>query len=1025
MTAVVLHLSDIHVRSSKDLILSKGHSIAACTFADLPEASIVFVVVSGDVAYSGKKEEYEAATLLFQDIKESIAVETDSPIHFVFVPGNHDCDFSKGGKPRILTLNAVRDDPTQLDDDVIEMGTSTQSEFRKFAEKFHTTNETRAGDMLWTSHRFTVEGKEIVFDGINVAWCSNLKEEPGALIFPVDRYTKLQNEIVDLRISVFHQPLNWFHQNNYHTFRRFIRQLSNVVMSGHEHVGGAGEDLHTDSGHSAYVEGCVLQGEQNLSDSSFNVVVFNLSDGTYKSSRYLWKSTDHYSLTEEGTWGDFRDLPRKTINRFAIASEFEILLADPGGAFQIKGSPIALHELYVYPDVQEAGAVETRGGKRISSSTIFHDVSRLEGGVLLTGEEKAGTTSLLYMLFRHFHDRGLVPIYLRGSDIKGSNDKEINNALNWAITEQYGKSCVENFLQKPITDKVLLFDDFDDGSVRHGQHRAKILTAFHSRFPRMLVIADETLDFNGTIRPHAEGKLADLKEFKLLPFGYSRRAQLVRRWVERTAQDGTLDEGALIARCDQAERMLDAVMAKNIVPSLPLYLLTLLQSFESGIQGGFEDSGLGEYYDYLVKVGLESAGVPKSQWGAIVEYCSHLAWQMHATEHKELSNEELVIFNERYCKEQIRVDLSARISMLCRARVLAKNGDCIRFRYHYIYYFLKGRHLARQLDDLDVQAYIKKCCAHLYVRENANTILFLAHHAFKDSMFLSCVTEAINEPFKSFTPIAFDGNDTEKVKEFVRDLPKLVYSGKSPEQARSEANEKRDALDDGSDGLADRKEDLAQDEFSAQVISLLKTVEILGQILKNQIASIPRSQRVDLLKQIMSGPLRAVSAFFTLFMSHQNAVQIEISELLAKKKIFGTDEERQKAARQLLAWLLQSSAAGLLIKAVVSISSDDLMEDIKTASGLIGTPASKLIALGVKLDGPGRIPREIERLSTDFKGDFIATRILQILVLRRLYMFRTDEADRQWLASKGIIDLQYQHSLEYKTRKTKRLASKH
>jgi len=39
-------------------------------------------------------------------------------------------------------------------------------------------------------------------------------------------------------------------------------------------------------------------------------------------------------------------------------------------------------------------------------------------------------------------------------------------------------------------------------------------------------------------------------------------------------------------------------------------------------------------------------------------------------------------------------------------------------------------------------------------------------------------------------------------------------------------------------------------------------------------------------------------------------------------------------------------------------------------------------------------------------------------------MFRTEEADRQWLASKKIVDLQYQHAVEYKTRKSKMLAGK-
>lgn len=1025
MTVVVVHLSDIHIRSARDPILEKGELIAACTYQELAEASSVFVVVSGDVAYSGKPEEYDAASRLFDSIRAALQVERSIPVHFVVIPGNHDCDFSVGGKPRLLTLNAVREDPSQLDDEVIALGVSVQASFNEFAKKFHSPDETRKGDALWIQHRFTVEGKEVVFDGINVAWCSNLREEQGTLIFPVDRYKSMRDERADLRLAVLHQPLNWFNQSTYHPFRQFVRQLANVVISGHEHVGGAGEDIHTDTGHSAYVEGCVLQGEENLADSSFNVIVFNLEEGTYKSSRYLWSEQGRYSLTEEGSWSDFRDLPRKTANRFLIEQNFEQYLSDPGGAFTIKGSPIALSDLYVYPDIQEVGAVEVRGVKNISSATVFHDATRLDGGVLLTGEEKVGATSLLYMLFRHFHERGLLPLYLRGSEVKSANDRDIEQIVRRAVVEQYGQSNLEFFQQQPASEKVLLLDDFDDGSVRHGQHRAKMLIAFSARFPRMLITANEVLDFNGTIRPHAEGRLSKLKEFKVLPFGYSRRAQLVRRWIQRTGADGSLDEAALLARCDQAERLLDAVMAKNIVPSLPLYLLTLLQSFDSGVQGGFEDSGLGEYYDYLVRAGLDSAGVPKTQWGPMIEYCSHLAWQMHATEHKELSQTELQSFNDRYSREQIRVELQPRIDALVRARILSRNGDCVRFRYHYIYYFLKGRYLSKQLADLEVQAYIRACCAHLYVRENANTILFLAHHAFKDPMFLNCVTDAIDVPFKDFAPIAFNGQDTEKVKEFVRDLPKIVYSGKTPEKAREEINKRRDEFDDGGDGLADKKEDLAQDEFAAQAISLLKTVEILGQILKNQIASIPRVRRVELLKQVMSGPLRAANAFFSVFMSHRDSAQIEIAELLAKKRVFNSDEERQKAARQLLAWLLQSSAAGLVIKAVMSISSNDLLEDIKSAANSLGTPAARLISVGVKLDGPGRLPhREIEKLVEDLSNDFIATRVLQILVLRRLYMFRTEEADRQWLASKKIVDLQYQHAVEYKTRNSKLLAGK-
>lgn len=69
MTAVVVHLSDIHIKTTKDPILQRGSAIAAATFAFLPSASHVFIVCSGDVAYSGTKDEYKAASRLFVEIE--------------------------------------------------------------------------------------------------------------------------------------------------------------------------------------------------------------------------------------------------------------------------------------------------------------------------------------------------------------------------------------------------------------------------------------------------------------------------------------------------------------------------------------------------------------------------------------------------------------------------------------------------------------------------------------------------------------------------------------------------------------------------------------------------------------------------------------------------------------------------------------------------------------------------------------------------------------------------------------------
>ncbi len=50
MTTVILHLSDIHIRSDRDWIIDKADAIASAVIPALPEASAVFIVVSGDIA---------------------------------------------------------------------------------------------------------------------------------------------------------------------------------------------------------------------------------------------------------------------------------------------------------------------------------------------------------------------------------------------------------------------------------------------------------------------------------------------------------------------------------------------------------------------------------------------------------------------------------------------------------------------------------------------------------------------------------------------------------------------------------------------------------------------------------------------------------------------------------------------------------------------------------------------------------------------------------------------------------------
>ncbi|MBK7490848.1 MAG: metallophosphoesterase, partial [Nitrosomonas sp.] len=354
MTVIVLHLSDIHIKTAKDPILQRGGEIASTIFSSLSSASHVFIVVSGDIAFSGEASEYEYTNHFFTQIKEAIQKERNCPINFILTPGNHDCDFKKNTAARKTLVESMeKQESPEVDESIIRICTNIQNDFFAFREALESCSDV-ADDLLWRTSRFQVEGKILEFDCLNISWVSKLNEESGRLYFPIKSYPEKKLDHADVRFVVLHHPLNWFNQSIYRPFRSFVRKVANIVISGHEHRGNVGliTDAETDT--SAFVEGCVLQGNKSdLTDSSFNMVVLDLELGQFSSTKYNWDGK-RYTADEEGSWSDYHDLPAKRTNTFIIEKEFQELLDDPGAFFKHHSrTNVGLSDIYVYPDLRK------------------------------------------------------------------------------------------------------------------------------------------------------------------------------------------------------------------------------------------------------------------------------------------------------------------------------------------------------------------------------------------------------------------------------------------------------------------------------------------------------------------------------------------------------------------------------------------------------------------------------------------------------------------------------------------------
>jgi 3',5'-cyclic AMP phosphodiesterase CpdA len=90
MKPLMIHLSDIHYHEGKNDASGRlKHVPAAVQNLDVDIAGVL-VIVSGDVAFSGKHEEYELAQRDLAELLNDIGARFErTPVHFVAVPGNH------------------------------------------------------------------------------------------------------------------------------------------------------------------------------------------------------------------------------------------------------------------------------------------------------------------------------------------------------------------------------------------------------------------------------------------------------------------------------------------------------------------------------------------------------------------------------------------------------------------------------------------------------------------------------------------------------------------------------------------------------------------------------------------------------------------------------------------------------------------------------------------------------------------------------------------------------------------------
>ena len=488
----------------------------------------VLLLVTGDIAYSGKKKEYQSASLFFDYLIEQLG-KPEYQLIVYLLPGNHDLQGPRKSTERFVDA--------QYDFDIKKMAS-----FYKFANKYDNQFVLGQPDPI----TFEVEGTKISVSGFNSAPLSTLAGDDKGFHLLRSFEIGLLGNTPDSGLHIFasHHGPEWFHDNDRLNLEKMLSNSFDFAFTGHEHMGQS-RCVGGLTGESCVV---VRGGTYSLYDddqSSYKMVLIRFGElGSYEFVErvYGWDASArvHTPIDEDCSY--HRYIKSKTY--FRPRSDFVNELFKSEG-----NSDESFKDSFVFPSLKEEIATGTKDGElRINDQKKITDIHSfmellLDAKTLeIHSDIRAGKSSLLKAIYRESLSMGYSPLLLTPDYSTGS----ISRTLSTIIEDQYGdtREAVERFRRIPREKVLLLVDDFD--SLKRKAIKSDVIKSMLRTAGNIVLITDISFSFELD-----ETVEADFRHLLICPWTKNKRDELIQKRCKGTGlSDGQIDD--LIAIVDKA-----------------------------------------------------------------------------------------------------------------------------------------------------------------------------------------------------------------------------------------------------------------------------------------------------------------------------------------------------------------------------------------------------------------------------------------------------------------------------------------
>ena len=747
------------------------------------------------------------------------------------------------------------------------------------------------------------------------------------------------------------------------------------------------------------------------SASGFNLIVADLNLNEEEISQFTW-SGNYYALENRRVWSKTR--AQRAIHRqFTLLPSFLEELNDPGTGFtHPRKKRISIDDIYVTPKLSRI----IGSGKKQRNEDELEPATAGLGDVELSiviGESKSGKTTLAKRLFLHHYEgkQGIVPLLLSGHDITTSH---LASARLWKLVEkvfasQYDPGSLERFSQLDRSLRFIIVDKWQSCELNEAA-RAEVVEELARLSSRLVFFADETFKID-----KAEvytGPFSDRGEFvaaKILPFGHVLRAALIKKWLV-IGREKTLTAESLHDQLYRAESIVNTVLGRSLLPSFPFFLLSLLQIDQSLKTSNHVNGSYGYLYDSLITMALAEVSQQATEVDVYYTVLGKFAWSLHRANRTGLGVAEFTSVLTDYADEYKAAFEPADIkNRLLRANILVYQEDEYSFRYQYIYYFFMARYLADQMKTpeyaAESRAAMLRIADGIELEENANIVIFLIYLTRDADLIAKLLLDAKSlfadaDMFDADTHVAFLAPAVQQLLS-----KETLVVDRTPEENREE---ERKSKDQEEAFVESEEEERAQSEFAKAV----KSIGILGQIVRNFPGSMPGKLKVEITSEVYRLGLRllgsvigAVAADEERFRNFlRRAVRGSLRDAPERKLSDEFIEKRVDKIVVLYLDLISISVLKIVTSAVGSAQLKPTYDQVRSALG--STAAVNLIDLSIGLDHGTEFPKgKILELNEELQKKWFAHLMLRRLVANHFRMFHVDRISALKVASKIGISM--------------------